>query len=335
MARARFSRMQQKAADNVVLMEKLSSKEFFLEDGADPKPVLGEIDLSIQKGQVWGINGKSLFEIKLLLEIMANIKPYRDGKCVLVEQGMMRLKRIILPHIFYVGSPGMVYNNMNVLEFLMFATAKSRVDKVEQQEQIFESLINIGLKNISLTPLNMLSKEQKAVIILIVGAYSGSQLIVFNFPDYDFDDVLLGAMAKTARFITSKEKTLVVGTKDSSLIEKACSHTAFLLDGRIFFQGTVKEFRLTYDKIMITIWDQKISEMAEALAAVLPQYQYDIRDKSLVVSNFGPEESNPKLVYEKVVEAGFAPEKVRINPKKVQNACEEIIKQYDLQKQLL
>ena len=53
---------------------------------------------------------------------MANIRPYDRGKCVLIERGMMRSKRVILRHVFYIGSSEMLYNNMNVLEFLMIST---------------------------------------------------------------------------------------------------------------------------------------------------------------------------------------------------------------------
>ncbi len=122
------------------------------------------------------------FEIKLLLEIMANIKPYHGGRCVLVERGMMRSKRIILEHVFYIGDSTMLYDNMNVLEFLMFATAKQKIKPACRQEQLFEFLIGIGLGHISLTPIKMLPGEEKAIIILLVAVYSESVMIVFNFP---------------------------------------------------------------------------------------------------------------------------------------------------------
>jgi ABC-2 type transport system ATP-binding protein len=206
------------------------------------------------------------------------------------------------------------------------------MDKIEQQGQIFESLINLGLGNISLTPNHMLLKEQRAVIILLVAAYSQSQLIVHNFPDFYYDDVLVGAMVKIAQFIRKKGKTLIVGTQNSDVIEKVCSHTAFLLDGAVFYKGTVENFRLSYDKIMMIITDKNVAVMADRLKELLPRYKYAVQDKTLIISNYSVEENDPKLVYEKIAEAGFAPEKIEINPKKVQNACEEITRQYDLQK---
>ncbi len=321
---------QQKDIQNVVFMEHLSSGEFFLKDGKPPQPVLHDIGLSFQKGQVWGITGNSLFEIKLLAEIMANIKPYRSGKCVLIERGMMRHKRITLPHVFYIGSSEMLYNNMNVLEFLMFATVKLSGNKVEHQERVLEYLISIGLKRISLTPIYMLSREQKAVIIMLVAAYSESQLVVHNFPDYSFDDVLIDAMQQIAKLIIERGKTLVIATSTPELIEKVCSHILFLMNGNVFYQGTVRDFCREYDRIVLKIQDSNIEKMARTLRILLPCYQYSLEDNSLIVRTDQDVAVNPKHICNKIVEAGFEPARIEINPQKVKNAYEEIIRDYDL-----
>lgn len=321
----------QKQFDTVVCLEKLSSSEMYLKGGESPVPVLNEIGLSIRKGEIWGIHGGSLFEIRLLLEIIANIKPYGSGRCRLVGLGMMRRKRIILPHVFYIGNPSMIYNNMNVLEFLMFATAKRPGDTVERQESIFEYLIGIGLGNISLTPANTLSKEQKAVVILLVGVLSESHLVVFNFPDYRFDDVLCGAISKMAGLIRENGRALIIGTQNGDLVEMACTHIGFLRGGHIFYSGPVREFCETYDKILLTIWDKDVKLWADRLKAAFPQYRYIISDDSMTIRSCSSAENDPKRIYGKIVESGFYPQKLAINPKKVENACKELMSIYDIQ----
>ncbi|MDP4109007.1 MAG: hypothetical protein Q8878_03150 [Bacillota bacterium] len=321
-----------KTYENVVYIENLSSNEYFQKNGEEAAPVLRDISLSVKKGQCWGINGDSLFSIKILLEIISNIRPYKDGKCSLLEMGMMRSKRVILPHVFYIGSPGMVYNNMNVLEFLMFATANSKTDKVLQQEQIFESLINIGLKKISMSPVRSLTKEQKAVIILLTAAYSSSDFAVFNLPEYSFDDALTGAMSKIAKFMSKKGKTLLIGTQSPDLIETVCTHTAYIVNGVSAYTGTVGEFKKKYDRIMMKISDKNAADLAKKLCTMLPEYDFSVDEDIITVRNYSEEEDNVRLVYEKIAETGFAPEKVKLNPKRVKYACEEIKRQYDLQK---
>ena len=317
--------------EQIVLMESVASSERFLVGGEKPRRVLDNISLLIRSAETWGINGTSLFEIKLLLEIMANIRPYDKGKCVLIERGMMRRKRVILKHVFYIGSSEMLYNNMNVLEFLMFATAKSKINRVELQEQIFELIIAIGLGHLSLTPNYMLTKEEKAVITLIAAAYSDSQMIVFNLPEYVWDEVLIDAISKITRFIREKRKTLILASQNCLLIERACSHTAITRKGELIYSGTVEDFRLNFDKVEVTIRDKAAESMVEKLATLLASYQLDSKGDSLIISRKTSEASDHSSIYKKIIESGLTPNSIEINPKTVQNAYEELMRQHDLQ----
>lgn len=320
---------------NIVSMKNISSIEHFLYENKKTRRVLESVDLLIKRAESWGINGRSVFEIKLLLEIMANIKPYDDGRCVLIERGMLKHKRTILKHVFYIGNSDMIYNNMNVLEFLMFAMGKLKLNKVELQDEIFEFIIDIGLGRISLTPNRMLTNEEKAVITLIAAAYSDSIMIVFNFPEYEFDEVLIDAIAKISSFINHRGKALILGTQNCLLIEKACSHTAFIADGTLIYQGTAQNLRLNFDKIVVIIRDKNIYHIMNKLIPLLPYHKLYIKNNNLLISSMGKETCDPGYIYKTIAEAGIVPDYIEINPKTVHNAYEEIVLQHDLQKQLL
>lgn len=316
--------------EQVVLMEAVASVEHFMMGGVVSRRVLDDITLLIRRAEVWGINGTVLFEIKLLLEIMANIRPYDRGKCVLIERGMMRRKRVILKHVFYIGNSNMLYNNMNVLEFLMFITVKLKINKVELQEEIFELIIKVGLGHLSLTPNYLLTKEEKAVITLIAAAYSNSLMIVFNFPEYVWDEVLVNAIPKITNFIREKGKTLILATQNCFLIQKACTHTAIIKEGRMIYSGTVENFRFNFDKVEVIIRDKNVNIMSEKLAALLPGYKLVLLDNSLLICRKGYTVSDTSTIYKTIVDSGFTPELIEINPKTVQNAYEELIQEHDL-----
>ncbi|PKM52565.1 MAG: hypothetical protein CVV02_00060 [Firmicutes bacterium HGW-Firmicutes-7] len=317
---------------NIVSIKNLSSREYFLYDNKERRQVLKNINLFMNKEETWGIMGESAFEIKLLLEIMANIRAYDTGRCILVERGMLRHKRIILKHVFYIGNSDMIYENMNVLEFLVFAIIKFKADKVELQEQIFEFLIDMGLGHISLTSNKMLTKEEKAVITLIAAAHSDSVMIVFNFPDYRFDEVLVDAIEKIADFMRKRGKCLIIGTQNGHLIDKTCSHISVLADGNIIYQGTVENFCLSFDKVMVIIRDANIYSIMDKLIEIFPEYKISIKSDSLLINRLNEEIYDPLSIYKKIIEMGIVPDYMEINPKTVSNAYEEIIVEHDLQK---
>ncbi len=316
--------------EHVVFMEKIASAEHLINQGEEPRRLLKDISLLIRSGQVWGFMGTSHLEIKILLEIMANIRLYERGRCVLIERGMPRYKRIILNHVFYIGSSEMMYNNMNVLEFLMFVTAKSKINKVELQEQIFEFLIVIGLGHISLTLNHLLTKEEKAVILLLAASYSNSLIIIFNLPKYEFNEILTTAITKIAAYISQQGKTLILGVPNCLMIEKACSHIGVLADGKLIYTGAVEEFR-QLDKVEVIIRDKNLSAKMDMLALLLPDHKLSIKDECLMISRHISAEDNPGIIYQMIVALGWIPERMEVNPKTVQNAYEELMQQHDLQ----
>jgi len=130
---------------------------------------------------------------------------------------------------------------------------------------------------------------------------------------------------------------LMVGTQNCLLIEKACSHTAFIADGKLIYRGTVEDLRFAYDKVVIILRDKDIYYLMDRLALLLPEYRLSIKDEdgSLLISSRGSKADSPGYLYRKIVEAGIVPEHMEINPKTVCNGYEELILQYDLQNKLL
>jgi ABC-2 type transport system ATP-binding protein len=322
-----------KKANNVVSISALSSAEHIAREGAEPQRVLSSISLRIDREQAWGITARTGYEVRLLLEIIGGIRPYDGGKCVLIERGMMRHKRVIQPHVFYIGGTETLYGNMNVLEYLMFATARIRKDRLSMQEELLGFLTDAGLGDISLTLIKLLDPEEKAIVELIAAAYSGSAMIIFNLPEAKFDERLQGAIAGTAKLVVKSGKSLIIGTKDCHLIQKACSHTAFIADGSIIYQGTTDSLRQEYDKVAVIIDDPDIAGIKQKIVPALAGCSLIERDGRLLVKadadGFGP-----RQIYQAIIESGTEPCSVTVNEKNVSNAYEELIRRNDLSEQL-
>lgn len=315
---------------SAVLMENISSSEYFLKIGSEPKQVLQSINLDIKKGELWAIVGKNKYELTLLLEIMANIKPYQSGKCILLERGMLRHKRVILPNVFYIGNTSMIYNNMNVLEFLMFASANNNFDIVTQQERIFEQLISFGLGNVSLSPISTLTNEYKSLILLIVAAYSNNQLIIINLPDLSYNLQQKASYIKISEYLRSHERTLVASSIDFDIIENLFDHVSILHKGNILFKGEAESLRLSQDDSILTIVDDDVNAIKSMLQQKFLHFNYSIDGDILTITNNLSKNNDLKQIYKEIITAGYTPEKIKINPKSIKNACEELYKQYDL-----
>jgi len=318
-----------------VMMEKVSSYEGYYFENGNIQQVLKDISLEIYNGEAWGITGNHTFEMKLLLEIMANIKPYLSGQCVLNERGMKRKKRVILPHVFYIGDSQMLFDNMNVLEYIMLATDKKGINPVDRQEEILELLVAVNLGFLCLVPIKHLTKAQKAVITLVTAVFcSTSKLIVFNVPELEFDKKLYPAMAKISQYIKSKDKTLVLCSKDHLLIQAACDHIAVVLDGSLKFSGAIDEFYDRFDRTIFRIKTEKPEDDMQLLQKEMPDYSFEIIEGSINVFDYNKIGLTHEQLYDILARLRLEPELVEKNKHSVKNAYREVVKQYDLQKQL-
>ncbi len=330
---SRRGKADSRLVQTMVSMAGVSSAEGIVREGGEPRRVLSDITLRVERAQSWGITARTAYEIRLLLEIIGNIRPYDGGKCVLAERGMLRRKRVIQPHVFYIGGTDMLYGSMNVLEFLMFATARLREEKLSMQENLFEFLIAIGLSDISLTAVKWLSAEEKAVVTLIAAAYSASAMIVFNLPEAAFDARLRSAIAQTATLIMRRGKALILGTLDCALIDEACTHTAFIADGRMLYQGTAEALKQEYDRCVLILDDADIEDLRRKLDAVLDGSGLSAKDGCLRVT--ASDDAQTPALYRRIAEAGVLPHAIRMHEKTVNYAYEELVRRHDLSEPLL
>jgi ABC-2 type transport system ATP-binding protein len=317
-----------------VFMEHLSSEEILVRENQEPRRILQDISLLFQSGQTWAVSGGAAFELSLLLEIMANIKPYGGGRCVLTERGMMRRKRIVLPHVFYIGSTDMLYENMTVLELLMLAMRARKTNLLLLQDALLELLVAVGCGHISLTPVKLLNDAEKAAVTLTAACLSDSLLIVLNLPELVFDDALRNALEKLSHKARSDGKTLVIGTNDDRLVEAACSHTVFISDGAVLFSGAVEDLRRHYDPVELMVRGDQLEQLARRLTILPAGYSLELREGVLLILNRGAPTPDGFL-HELILKTGIIPEAIEVNPRTVKNAYEELRHRHALQAELL
>jgi|LSQX01.3.fsa_nt_gb ABC-2 type transport system ATP-binding protein len=150
-------------SNELVCAENLFSIEYYKKNDEEVIQVLRNISFHGYASECWAVMGNKVFEIKLLLDILSNSRPYQKGSCSLNNVGMMRKKRIILPHLFYIGSTNMLYSNMTVLEYLMFISVNSGEPVVQRQRDILTHLVDLGLGHLSLLPIEELTPPEKSL----------------------------------------------------------------------------------------------------------------------------------------------------------------------------
>ena len=219
--------------------------------------------------------------------------------------------------------------------FLMLATARpSRQKPVLLQDELFELLIEFGLGHISLTPVKLLSDAEKAVVTLTAACMSESLLIVLNLPELEFDEPLINALHMLSGKARADGKTLVFGTNDGHIVEQACSHAVLISAGVVLFSGAVDELRRRYDPVELIIRGGQLELLAQRLTTLPAGCSPELREDALLITNRGAPLPGG-LLHELILKTGIIPETIKVNPKTVKNAYEELLNRHDLQAELL
>jgi len=311
-----------------VMLSDICSAEHYMKSGQYER-ILKNITFNVLSGETVGIAAKDKGEAKLLLEIIANIKPYYSGKCVLDEKGMMQKKRLILPHLFYIDTPNMLYDNMIVLEFLMFASENSALPPIQRQKKFLNMLVEFGLEHIALSRISLLQDEDKLLIELIVAACSDSTLVIFNVMDYKFSYNQAQTIRKICSLINA-EGSVVIGTNEPKIIGICCDKAAYIYDGTIKFFGTVDDLCMQWDKVLYLISDIDPTATADKLSRAYSGYKYVIQENSVLVYNYSDSNLIHSEFLKMLFEIGILPDNIKLNKGRVENSFEELNRQNDL-----
>ncbi|MFA5586863.1 MAG: hypothetical protein WDA02_10170 [Saccharofermentanales bacterium] len=305
--------------ETVLRLEDLSSREYYALDEGEIQPVLEDLSLSVKRGEIWTFYSKPPYTLQVLLEIMGNMRPAVIGSCFLMEEEISG-DRKIMDNLFYIGNTDMLYPYMNVLEALMFTCPREGQGALTRQDHFFETLIELGLGHLSLTPVRRLTREEKALVLLLAASYDKSPLVIFNLPDYVFNEDLMEIVGALASRIVEDKRSLILGSTDPNLVESVSTHTAYIDQGSLCYQGTLEELRQTYDRTLVAIEDGNLEAIHEKLALLFPEHLLTLEEEKLILSDPDQRASDPYAIQQEIISAGITPQVIAINRKSVKHA---------------
>jgi ABC-type multidrug transport system ATPase subunit len=258
-----------------VSMENVSSMELFKQPDGRFFKVLYNVDLTVSVGECHGILGENRFELQLLAEIAGSVKPHESGRCSLMEIGMMRQKRRILPHVYYINDQKVLFEHMHVLGYLMFASEHAPGKPEVKQADWLKLLLKTGLYPFTLTYIRSLNAAEYALVSALLAYASKAVLIVMDCSAITVPDKLTEPFAALMRELIAAGKTVVLTNTSAGLIQKACTHASFLIDGTVTTSGPVSALCETYDKNILRIVSPEPERALAALRGAFADLRFE------------------------------------------------------------
>ena len=309
----------------IVQASDITSDEKYRYPDEREEAVLRGVTLDVKKGECWGVIDDEPYELEMLMQIIANVRPYGSGRCSLVERGMMRRKRRILPHVFYISGGDTVPGNLNTLEYIMYVTARSRVPDRKRQASILEALLDSGLFYLTLVPMKYLSIAERAVICLLSAAMSKALLAVFSVTEQSFPPQLADGVKYIVDRIRKRDGAVLIGTKDCALAQKVCTHAAFMANGEFKKTGKIDVLLNTLDQRAYILTSDKPDELQKAVENADDNLQAYVFNHEVHIYVRNGKTITQSELMQLLIKADIAVDTIQASRRTLQNAYREVL----------
>jgi ABC-type multidrug transport system ATPase subunit len=212
----------------------------------------------------------------------------------------------------------------------MYVTSHSSLAAQSRQAVILKLLLATDLYYLTLVPIKYMSAAEKATICLITACLSGALLVIFSVAELTFDERLSHGIRRLAEVIAKRGGALLVGARDCDMVQTACSHAAFLLDGELTHNGAMREVLSLLDRRVFILRSKAPRRLAAVLSQAQPEVDVRVYDDEVHLYDDRDEPITQEELMDTLLRAGETVETLQQSKKTLANAFKEVVSGHDL-----
>lgn len=199
--------------------------------------VLNDLNLSINKGGVFAILGPNGSGKTTLIKSLLGMVIPNKGEILYNGENVLK-KWEYRKHINYLPQIANFPANLSVIELI------GMVKNLRSSDTNEDELVNLfGLKPFLKQKLGNLSGGTKQKVNIVLTFMFDNDLIILDEPTTGLDPIALIYLKELIEKEKSKGKTILITSHIMSFVEEISDEIVFLLDGKIYFKGTIQELK--------------------------------------------------------------------------------------------
>lgn len=218
------------------------------------KEVLKGMNLTVGKGEIFGLLGPSGAGKTTLMKIITGQLKQSAGKAMLLGKETCQLKGNDYLQIGMMMDNLGLYERMSCYDNLAFLAELNGLSK----NNIENTLEKVGLKNAKRTQVSNLSKGMKNRLALARACFTEPQILFLDEPTSGLDPMTTSVIHDFILKEKEKGTTILLTTHNMAEAEKLCDTIAWLNEGKIVESGAPKEICRKYNhqkKILVHLYD--------------------------------------------------------------------------------
>ncbi len=199
--------------------------------------VLKNLDLHIAKGGIFSILGPNGSGKTTLIKCLLGLVIPESGEILLNSENIIN-KYSYRKNIDYLPQIANFPPNLKVNELIKM------IKDLRNKETRNEELIKIfGLQEFLDKKLANLSGGTKQKVNLLLAFMFNSPIVILDEPTSGLDPIALLQLKKIILSEKANGKTIIITSHIMNFVEEMSDEIVFLLDGKIYFQGSISELK--------------------------------------------------------------------------------------------
>ena len=199
--------------------------------------VLDGLDLAIKKGGIFAILGPNGSGKTTLIKCLLGMVIPNKGEIIFEDESVLK-KWDYRNNLNYLPQIANFPPNLTVSELIKM------VKNLRPKESNEQNLIDLfGLNDFLNKKLGNLSGGTKQKVNIVLTFMFDSDLIILDEPTTGLDPIALIHLKELIRKEKNNGKTILITTHIMSVVEELADEIVFLLDGKIYFKGSIEALK--------------------------------------------------------------------------------------------
>jgi len=205
-------------------------------------PAVQELDLEVKDGEIMGIIGHNGAGKTTTLKMITGLIEPTSGCVEVMGHDMSSASLHIKARIGYLPEESSLYENMRVVDYLMFFSELYRVPRRRARARIDELLTSLNL-DAGKKLTGELSKGMKRKVAIARTLLHDPALLVLDEPNSGLDPMTSFFIINYLRTLREQGKTILLSAHNLFHVEYVCDRVAILRNGKLVVCDNMEAIR--------------------------------------------------------------------------------------------
>ncbi len=231
--------------------------------------VLNGIDLTVEKGAVFGLAGPAGAGKTALLRTIVGLREHSDGTLLVLGEPMHARRADLRRRVGFVATTAALPEHLSVARFLEFSGELAGLSRREARRRLARLAERVGLSEGVHTPVSRLDVAARTRVAIAAALMSDPEILLLDAPSEGLAPTAAQGIIELIRELARPDRTIVVASRRLDELERVCSDIAVLNAGRVVYQGPAAELRGLARQTSIRVEvDGHVAAFERALAAI-------------------------------------------------------------------